>query len=478
MNYQSLEYNKKNNSFSSAQDDSFEKFIKNFDITLLFFVLKNMTDEDHAMSIPELSQKLSDFFPMDVNRAQENIEKRREQYSSPEDKQKKVRNTDFSLFPAKTLRTKINGILRMYSSDDPFVMNATKLLTIMMGGSIDYTEAAGIRSGRNKNGVGSQKRLFFQPILSNSDIELVCGTIQSNSYLSQAEKDYLLARIHLLNPISNFTNKDFTDAKSKDLYDLNCLPEKPTPSKKPTLPVDSHKLLTHISAIYEAINNKYQIEVVYGTYDISSVSSHLDFHAREENKTYILNPYALFCHRGEYYLIASNQKYKNPTHFRVDRMIQVKPCTTNTEDGLRAYVPRAEVPELLAPYFIKKKNHEEFDYQKYVATYPGMRIFGNERKVDCCFECTPWSLQILVDTFGTGIRIGTSPIPHKEDELDYNGRPQEYLTATVEGVQYDNAHKFCIEQHEYLTLLSPTELVSDVRTSLQKSLDRYQAYNH
>ncbi|MDD6057762.1 MAG: WYL domain-containing protein [Clostridiales bacterium] len=389
---------------------------------------------------------------------------------------KKRRTSSLSLFPERTLRTKVNQILDMYSTDDALAKNARSLLEAMMGGSIKSIDVAAFRSYRKNKKSSSQKRFYFSPILTGSDLKLVCGTIQSNSYLSSEEKEYLLSRIRLLNPICDFTKDDFKKAREGKINLLEKLPTTLSCLQQSSLPTGSHRLLSHISTIYEAIQHKYQITVIYGTYNKHPHSSHLTFHAKNENAPYILNPYALFCYRGQYYLLASTHKYPTPTHFRIDRMIDVRFREEKTEDGLLEYMTYTEIPELLKPYYKKRNGCDEFDHQKYVAAHPGMRIFKNERTIDCCFECTTWSLQILVDTFGQALEIHESPIPHSADELDYNGREQIYLKVTVKGVQYENAHKFCIEQHEYLTLLSPAELVEDVCTTLQESLNRYKKY--
>ena len=104
-----------------------------------------------------------------------------------------------------------------------------------------------------------------------------------------------------------------------------------------------------------------------------------------------------------------------------------------------------------------------------------MKIYQNKNLVDCCFECTTLSLQILIDNFGPDIKLAPSPIKHSDQELDYNGKPQTFLAATIKDIQYDNALRFCIEQSQYLTLLKPENLVADVKDTLHQIVNRYES---
>ena len=102
-----------------------------------------------------------------------------------------------------------------------------------------------------------------------------------------------------------------------------------------------------------------------------------------------------------------------------------------------------------------------------------MKIYGEKDLVDICFECTPISLQVLIDNFGSGLRLGETPLPHSDDEVDINGRPLHFLTATVSGVQRECARDFAIVHSDHLTLLSPSDIVNEVRDRLKAIYEKY-----
>ena len=295
---------------------------------------------------------------------------------------------------------------------------------------------------------------------------MILGAIQSNRYLSEEEKNYLLTHLRLLDP-----NFDYAEDTSR----MNFHPERPIARKNTTLPIDTSMLLTHIQTIHDAIQNNYQLKIIYGTYDIKEYTNKVHFRPRNPNKPYILNPYAMLWNDGEYYLIATYQNSEAPMHLRIDRIISVVPHVETDSKGYQQYVPCETLPTLLKPFFHPKKGHAPvFDAIKYANTYPGMHIFNSPHLINCCIECTPASLQILIDYFGSDLRLKDSPIEHSPDEVDYRGRPQRFLCATITNVQFENVLRFCVQQAQYLTVLSPPELVNDVKNTLKSITERYQ----
>lgn len=430
-----------------SYDEEFNALIRDCDFFLLAYILKTATNEELAMSINDMAEALNLLIP---------------------------RDSDLSFFPERTIRRRIDVFSRIEDSDLELTEKIRSLLHFVMGGRIAYRAADGINNGTNTKGNGKQKRFYFDPVLSVSDMDLIYGSVRSNRFLSEEEKDYLLARLHILLPEYKLDKETLQDNAKRHILEINDLPKKPKPKKNVTLPMDSSKLLSHIQTIYDAIQNGLQIEVVYGTYDISGDSPKVDFHSRNPEKPNILNPYAMMWNGGEYYLIATHNHYTNPVHYRVDRIISVKVRTRKTENGELEEVKRAPIPNSLKAFFDRKTH--TFDSVKYANTYPGMKIYDNDNKIDVVFECTSISLQILIDYFGPNIRLSNSPIQHAKDELDYNGKEQKFLAAKIKDVQYDNAFRFAIAQSEYLTLLGPDDLVKDVADKLQDIADKYKKY--
>ena len=436
----------------SKQKDEEKTLIQSFDMLLIMAILKMYTGTKKAYSISDITNELNTLFAPVITSA------------------------DPDIFHERTLYRKVD--LMMSSSDNGNSLNdyINRMLLMLTGGTVKYRSADGIVRGVNTTGKGSQRRYYFEPILTNSDLDMICSALMSSRYLSDDEKNYLLARLNMLK--SGYDDSDM-ELLNKALFSK---PPKRNSSAghmfgRNTLPFENSVMLSHIKTIYEAIQNEYQIEVIYGKYDIREKSSRVDFHPRNTDKPYVLNPYAMLWNDGEYYMIATHYSFENPVHFRIDRIMDVKIRMLEKKDkngkSIRIPAKRNKIPPKLKPFFHRHKDRLIFDGIEYTNKYPAMKIYGKEDLVDCCFECTDISLQILIDNFGPGIRLGESPVSHPVDEVDFNGRPIHYIAATVSGVQRENAIDFAVEHSNSLTLIGPDELVYDVRDRIKVIYEKY-----
>lgn len=452
----------------SNVDADFKKFLKGYDIFFAHYILKNMTDEDHPISIGNLVSELSYLLP--INPSDE--DDLSADSINPANNTKKRAKT--ALFPERTLRTAIDNLMDLYDSDSPLKECVGRFFTSMFGGKIERTTPKSTKASSASSN-SKQWRYYFEPLLNSSDLDMITGTLESSTYLSAEEKDYLTSRIRLLNPIADFRDDDFTMQRMKSLDEMPQIPDAPM-VKRGSLPVESSTLLKHIAQLHNAIRNKYQIQISYGGYDMNETrKGHITFKPRHNGEFITINPYAMFWNRGQYYLIATMASKKSDQifHFRVDRISALKIPYETDKKGYRTEIARSKVPARLLPYF-KSANgpKESFDSIKYTTTYPNMYFFGQDNKIKCCFECTNATISILIDAFGPNIRLMPSDRNHAEK--DSNGAPVKFYTAAIENIQYDNALKFATKHHEDLTLIAPAELVADVRKSLENSLKKYQ----
>lgn len=438
---------------NKKQNDNEKSLIHSFDMLLIMSILKMYTGDKKAFSIPEITELLNDMF-------------------AP------VLTTDYGIFADRTIYRKLDLMTSSYNTEGILIDYINSMLLMLTGGTVRYRAADGIVNGNNTTGKGSQKRYYFEPLLTNSDLDMICSALMSSRYLSEDEKNYLLARLSVLKSGYDEADRDLIRTALFGSLPLGTpSPLNPLPVKSP-LPSENSMMLSHIMTVYEAIQNEYQLEVIYGMYDFRDRSSRVDFHPRNADKPYILNPYAMMWNEGEYYLIATHKGYENPVHFRIDRIIDAKIHTKDKKSKkngsmIRVPVKRNKIPASLTQFFHRRNNRRVFDSIAYTNKYPSMKIYGRENLTDCCFECTDISLQILIDCFGTGIRLGRTPVIHPENEVDINGRPLHYITATVTGVQLENAIDFAVEHSNTLTLLSPDELVKEVRDRIRAMYEKY-----
>ncbi|MBR1671072.1 MAG: WYL domain-containing protein [Butyrivibrio sp.] len=427
-----------------------KNIFKQYETSLIVYVLKRVSDIDHALSCAEISGCLSLMMG-----------------GGSED-------TDF--FNTRTTSRKMKLCDEIADSSDEYLKYLNSILLATYGGRIRYREADSIFLGKSNAGKGSQKRYYFEPLLSCSDMELIYGTLRSSRYLSDAEKLYLLERLSLIHPEPSYPACVDASLSGSELS-IPHLKDRPKYVRsKDAVPFPGRDsiFLRNVEIISSAIEKKIKIDVVYGIYDYSPDTSAPIFHERNRaGDPYVLNPYALIWNDGEYYMIASFDKYDGPTHFRVDRIISVKPHVEMQKDNTQKETKRKAIPLVLREFYEKDpEGHIFFDGIKYSNTYPGMAIHKHTHKTTCTFECTNWSLQMLVDNFGPNISLKPSERIHAPSEVDYNGRPQQFLLATIHNVEYDNAVRFAVERCEYLTLLSPKKMVMEVKEVLTKAANR------
>ena len=323
-------------SWNKELDQTSRNIMKQCELLLSIYILKSCANEDQAMSVSEIAEQLNALIPdADPN------------------------NT---FFPERTLRRKFDILSMLESADHNVLDQIFQLFSFVYGGKVVSREADGIVSGKNTTGNGRQKRYYFEPVLSEGDMDMICGTVQSSRYLSYEEKNYLLSRLRILFPSYDMSESDINRQKYQHIFQVDTLPPRPPKNRASNLPVDTSTFLSHIQTVHDAIENEYQIEIVYGIYD-TDASGKITFHARNNGKTYILNPYAMMWNDGDYYLIATHSKYTNPSHFRLDRIISVRPHTTINPDGTKELIKRNEIPTELHPYFhpANNQNYIRFD---------------------------------------------------------------------------------------------------------------------
>lgn len=358
-------------------------------------------------------------------------------------------------------KTILKKLLILCGIQTPPVHNT---LCLTLGGNIIEVSNLG-KEGITKK----QSKFYFEPFLTTSDLSLICGAISSNRYLSACEKDYLIRRLMALT-----TSESQLDNALITLSDMSADPSdynKNMNNEQASI-YNNDTLLKHINHLYDAIKEGYMIEIIYGIYETDTKTYKPVLNARNSHKPYKLNPYAMLWNGGAFYLLATHGSHENPVHFRVDRILTIKDIVT--ADDARVKEPRHELPATLEPFFETTSRGMEFCADKYASTYPLMGIYDVKNLTNCYIECTTLTLSLLVDAFGTNIKLFPSHVPHEEKELDFHGNPQTFLIAGIQNIQYDNMVLFCSQHHSSITAIYPPALVNDVQRKLQESADKYK----
>ena len=81
---------------------------------------------------------------------------------------------------------------------------------------------------------------------------------------------------------------------------------------------DNTSVALTLDALNDAVSQNKKISFTYNSYD-----EDLKLHPRRA-EPYVVSPYQMVATNGRYYLIANNEKYDDFTHYRVDKMTDVK----------------------------------------------------------------------------------------------------------------------------------------------------------
>ncbi len=416
--------------------------LTSIELSFIMLILKQLSDKDHPFSASEIAKKMN--------------------------------HLTGEPHTEKTISRKLNIIRNLQTNPDKKYL--CNILHLTYGGCIvEVSNLDNKRSTAKKK----QSKFYFKPLLTNADVDFICAAINSNRYFSESEKKYLTSREQTLSAIIKkddafykfmdkeaISKQEAKEIRKKAAELIHLTVEKPSSS----IP----DFLKHINQLYHAIQNDYMISLIYGVYDSSPKNFRdISLHAKNNEKPYKLNPYAMLWNNGAFYLIATHKGHTNPVHFRVDRILSIEPL--KTEDDATKFQKRAKRPTTLDPFF---ENEAPFEFlpEKYTATYPLMSIYDDTNYISCQLECTIATSSILIDTFGTSLSLRASTMPHSEDEVDFHGRPQKFLIAKISKVQYDNILQFCLQQHTSITAISPPQLVEDIQKNLEKSLNKSKRY--
>ena len=310
---------------------------------------------------------------------------------------------------------------------------------------------------KNKN-----KTYYFDPFLSDSDISMFTGTVITNPYFSEDEKDLLLQ----LRPLLNGGNKlkiwaDKYTETAQNVFSIFQNRTKRTP--------ENNRILKNIKILYENIksNSPKAIRIKYGRYGAGTNAkryAQLDEKNQPESQDIELNPYGIVWKRGFCYLITSDVTDENNTdiqvrHRRVDRILKIDILDNK---------PRQDVPEILKPYFEKKK----FNPKKYASEHPMMSRYKNRNIERVQLECDNMTASIITDAFGTNVKLVKSELSERPVTI-WEGKELTNLTATVEA-QYEDILEFCVEFHKSIYVTDKTSnLFKDVKKVIEQSYNWY-----
>lgn len=208
------------------------------------------------------------------------------------------------------------------------------------------------------------------------------------------------------------------------------------------LPADmpeNKELFYTIEILDDAIEQNRKVEFQYCDYGIDKIL-HSRLRSDGQPSTYLVNPYQMVATNGRYYLIGNYEKYDNISHYRLDRIRDIRICDTpaKPQNAIEGMEYGLDLPKHMAEHvymFSGKSEHITLRTTK-----------------DMAGE--------LIDWFGAGVRF----------EEGADGMVLAHVTANVHAMRY-----WALQYAPYVTVVSPESLANQVKEALIEALKKYES---
>ena len=265
------------------------------------------------------------------------------------------------------------------------------------------------------------------------DINMDDGYYFASREFENAELRMLIDSVLFSRHISPTQGKRLIDK----LQDLGNKYFKPKVSHVIALPdlnhTDNKQVMIVVDTLNDAIEEKKKVEFTYNSY-----GTDFKLHPREHSP-YLVSPYQMVASNGRYYLLGSTDRYQGITHFRIDRITDIK----MTDIPIK---PVKEVEGL----------ENGFNLPKHMAEHT--YLFCGE-SVPVKLKTSVSMMNDLIDWFGKEFSI----IEKKDDEI----------TVSVK-CNYNAMFYWALQYGSKVEVLTPEGLRQELAKTIQDMNNRYK----
>jgi hypothetical protein len=198
------------------------------------------------------------------------------------------------------------------------------------------------------------------------------------------------------------------------------------------------QLFYTIQVLDEAISKRRQVAFLYNSIGLDmKLSPRLG--RRGHPIRYLVNPYRMVVANGRHYLIGNHDRHDNIAHLRIDRITEI-------ELKEKAAKPLSQVEGM----------EKGLSLPAHMAEHIYMFSGPSERVV---FRTDVGMMDSIVDWFGTEVKV---------TEIGKN-MMEVSVRVNREAMRY-----WALQYARYVTLLSPEDLVKEVRNDLMEAAGRYE----
>lgn len=286
-------------------------------------------------------------------------------------------------------------------------------------------------------GISAERKSVYNDIelLVNAGVDIVSEKRDKYVYY-MGSRDFQLAELKLLVDCVQ-ASKFITAKKSNELIcKLEGLASKNQASElqrqvyiSDRVKNFNEKIYYNIDVLHNAVNSRKKISFKYYRYNTISQRKF-----RNDGNDYVVSPYAMVYSDDNYYLLAHYSKYEGITHFRVDKMTDIKITDINIEDVTDGKLNVA-------------------DYTKKVFNmYKG-------KTETVTFLCDESILSVVIDKFGDRVHI------RKENDVRYSVTVKADISPTF--------FSWVFMLGDKVKLASPENVVCEYREELNRIRDMY-----
>ena len=340
----------------------------------------------------------------------------------------------YTVQPKKMLNINILEILKKYS-DENHRLNQKEIIDLLeseyqmtvdrkavkrnlmnlldFGYELEYTET--IRTNKK----GEQETLYSDWYLvrdfTDAELRLLIDSLLFSKHIPYSQCKELIGKLEAL------SNKYFK-AKVKH---IRTLPEK-MPNNK--------QIFYSIEILDEAISKGKKVEFKYNDFGTDKKLRSRQ-NSDGKDRKYIVNPYQMAATNGRYYLIANYDRYSNISHYRIDKISDIK----------------------ILDEPIKKQSEldERIDLPKHMAEHIYMFSGVSERVT---IRIDKFLVNDVIDWFGKDVSF----YDETEDEVTAS------VVVNLKAMRY-----WAMQYANHVEVLRPAELREQIKTDLQNALSKY-----
>ena len=281
------------------------------------------------------------------------------------------------------------------------------------GYNLEYKETARI------NKKGEQEALYSDWYLerdfTDAELRLLIDSLLFSKHIPYSQCKELIGKLEGL------SNKYF-EAKVKHIRNL--------PENMP----NNKQIFYNIELLDEAISKGKKVEFLYNDFGTDK-KLHPRVSSNGEPQKYIVNPYQMAATNGRYYLIANYDKYDNISHYRVDKISDIK--------------------ILDEPAKKQKELSESINLPRHMAEHIYM-FSGESERVTMRIE--KFLVTDVIDWFGKDVSF----YDETEDEVTAS------VVVNLKAMRY-----WAMQYANHVEVLNPQKLREQIKEDLVKAVGKY-----